>query len=115
MKRMAVKRAAAAGVLAAAMAAAVVLLSAPSAIRASALGLLREHGVALDLATYPLHLTSVHPKLPRRSTPPDDASPVVAVQLALVLLGVAIAVTPRAIPVVRRSRPAVRGPPSRAV
>jgi hypothetical protein len=111
---MAGKRAGAAGALAAAMAAAVVLLSAPTQARASALGLFRERRVAENLLVYSAQLPAVHLTLPRRSTSPDSVGPAATAELALVLFALAVVFTARAHPVVRRTRPAVRGPPIRA-
>jgi hypothetical protein len=111
---MAVKRAGAAGALAAAMAAAVVLLSVPAEARASALGLLRERRVAADFSTYPVQFVAVHPTWPRRPASPDTVGLAAAVELVLALSALAVAFTPRAFPVVRTFRPVVRGPPTRA-
>jgi hypothetical protein len=114
MMSMGSRRAGAAGAFAAAMAATVVLLSAPSAARASTVRLFGDRHAVVDVATPHGHLSAVSRFWPRRPALSEYVGPAGAVVLSLVLLALAVAVTPRAVPVVRRSRPAVRGPPYRA-
>jgi hypothetical protein len=114
MMCMASRRAGAASAFAAVMAAAVVLLSAPSAVRTSTVRLFGDRQTVVEISAYHGHLSGVRPLWPRRPALAEYASPAGAVVLSLLLLALAVVVPPRAVAGVRRSRPAVRGPPARA-
>jgi len=95
------------------MAATVVLLSAPSGALASTSRFGGDRRPVVDASAYLAHLAAVRSHWARRPALPDYVSPVTTVELALALLVLVVVAMPRALPAVRRARPAVRGPPTR--